>query len=421
MTSLLHELTWRGLLQDQTPGLEERLARGPVAGYVGFDPTAPSLQVGNLVPIMLLAHLQRSGGKSIVVVGGGTGMIGDPSGKRDERPLLAPVQVRDQAERQRRQLERFLDFSPGPRGAELADNTEWLGSVDLLGFLRDVGKHFTLSYMLQKESVKNRLDSGISYTEFSYMLLQAYDFLHLFRTRHCELQLGGSDQWGNITAGIELIRRVEGAEAHGLSAPLLTTSGGAKFGKSEAGAVWLDPELTSAYRFYQFWLNADDRDVEAYLRAFTFKGRDEIAGLMARHVAGPEHRIPQRELAGDMTGRVHGDIARDRAVEASRIAFGELDPRKAAAGVWQMLATELPCAPLPAGATETTSVVDLVSSTGVVKSKGEARRLIEQGGLYLNGERVSGGEAVAGPALAGGHYWVRSGKKNQYILRPARS
>jgi tyrosyl-tRNA synthetase len=419
MVSLLDELAWRGLLHDRTPGLPERLAKGPIAGYVGFDPTAPSLQVGNLIPIMLLAHLQRAGGKPIVVVGAGTGMIGDPSGKRDERPLLSVAQIADHADRQRRQLERFLDFTPGAAGAELVNNAEWLRPLEVLPFLRDVGKHFTLSYMLQKESVKGRLDSGISYTEFSYMLLQAYDFLHLYRTRRCELQLGGSDQWGNITAGIELIRRVEGGEAHGAAAPLLTAAGGAKFGKTEMGAQWLDPEMTSPYRFYQFWLNTDDRDVESYLRAFTFRPREDIAGTMQRHAADSGARIPHEELAAELTERVHGRAARERAVQASRIVFGELDPRAATPDIWQLLSAELPCTAVPAGAGERTPVVELVAGAGVVKSKGEARRLIEQGGLYVNGQRVASTDAAVGPALAGGYYWIRSGKKSQFILKPA--
>jgi tyrosyl-tRNA synthetase len=265
MEPLLAELTWRGLVENLTPGLKERLAQGPITGYVGFDPTAPSLQIGNLVPVVLLAHLQRAGGKPIVVIGAGTGMIGDPSGKRSERPLLEESAIQENADRQRRQLERFLDFTSGPQRAEVVNNADWLTQLNLVSFLRDIGKHFTLSYMLQKESVKSRLEEGISYTEFSYMMLQAYDFLQLYRHNGCELQLGGSDQWGNITAGRELIRRVEGGEAHGLTAPLLTASGGSKFGKTEEGSVWLDPEMTSPYRFHQFWVNVDDRDVMSYL------------------------------------------------------------------------------------------------------------------------------------------------------------
>lgn len=418
MPTLLDELTWRGLVQDQTPGLKARLAKGPITGYVGFDPTAPSAQVGNLVPIMLLAHLQRAGGKPIILMGGGTGLIGDPSGKREERPLLDQRQVDEHVARQRAQLERFLDFSPGPHGAELLNNAEWLRPLNLVAFLRDIGKHFTLSFMLQKESVKARLEAGISYTEFSYMLLQAYDFLHLCRTRRCELQMGGSDQWGNITAGIELIRRVDGGEAHGLSAPLLTTAAGAKFGKTEAGSMWLDPALTSPYKFYQFWINADDRDAEGYLKAFTFKSRDEIKELMGAHEKDSGARIPHTALARDVTARVHGDAAAHSAEQASRIIFGDLDPRAASAATWRMLVAELPNAPIPAGCDERTPVVEVVTAAGIVKSKGEARRLIQQGGLYVNGERVSAVDAAAGRPLDGGYYWVRSGKKQQFILVP---
>ncbi len=418
MRDLLGELRWRGLLQDHTPGLEERLSKGPITGYVGFDPTAPSLQVGNLVPIMLLAHLQRAGGKPIVVLGGGTGLIGDPSGKREERPLLDPRQVEENAARQKTQLESFLDFSPGPFQAEVLNNAEWLARLDLVGFLRDVGKHFTVSYMLQKESVKTRLDSGISFTEFSYMLLQAYDFLHLYRTRGCELQMGGSDQWGNITAGIELIRRLEGAQAHGVAAPLLTSASGAKFGKTEAGNLWLDPGLTSPYKLYQFWINADDREVESYLKAFTYLSREEIEALMAEHAGRPEARVPHRELAREVTARVHGAEAAQRVEQASRVVFGDLEPRSASAETWRTLAAELPTTPLPATAGPETTVVELVTSAGVIRSKSEARRLIQQGGLYLNGERVVSPDSTAGEPLDGGFYWIRSGKKNQFLLVP---
>ena len=418
MAGLLPELAWRGLLQEQTPGLAERLARGPITGYVGFDPTARSLQVGNLVPVMLLAHLQRAGGKPIVVVGGGTGMIGDPSGKRDERPLLETAEVDANAARQRAQLERFLQFGSGPGDAEMVNNADWLRDLNLIAFLRDVGKHFTLSYMLQKESVKARMEAGISYTEFSYMLLQAYDFLHLYQGRRCELQLGGSDQWGNITAGIELIRRTAGGDAHGIAAPLLTTASGSKFGKTAGGAVWLDPELTSPYQFYQFWLNADDASAEGYLKAFTFKGADEIAGLMRAHRDDASGRTPHHALARDMTERVHGAEAAERVIQASHVIFGKLEPAAAPAAVWEMLRGELPGAPLPPGAGPATPIVELLGSTDLVTSKGEARRLIQQGGLYVNGQRVPSATSPIGTPLAGGYYWVRSGKKVQYLLYP---
>jgi tyrosyl-tRNA synthetase len=416
MTTLLDELMWRGLVHDQTPGIADRLAQGPITGYVGFDPTAPSLQVGNLVPLMLLARLQRAGGTPIVVLGGGTGLIGDPSGRRAERPLLSAEQVAEHTAAQRRQFERFLDFD-GPRAARMVDNADWLTGLHLVDFLRDIGKHFTLGYMLQKESVRGRLEAGISYTEFSYMLLQAYDFLELYRRHGCELQLGGSDQWGNITAGIELIRRVAGGDAHGLSAPLITTAAGTKFGKSEGQSVWLDPALTSPYQFYQFWINADDRDVERHLKTFTFRGRDEIARLMADHAAAPDRRTAHQVLAADVTGMVHGAAAAAGAADASRVLFGELDPARAGAATWAMLAAELPHAALPGGLTPDSPVLDLVAATGLVTSRSDARRQIAQGGIAVNGARVADG-ALAGAPLAGGYYWVQRGKKHNFVLTP---
>jgi tyrosyl-tRNA synthetase len=412
----LAELTWRGLLQDRTPGLAERLRRGPIAGYVGFDPTARSLQVGNLVPVMLLAHLQRSGGKPVVVVGGGTGLIGDPSGRSAERPLLPEDAVAENVARQRRQFERFLDFGSGAAGAVMVDNAEWLRPLKLVEFLRDVGKHFTVAMMLQKESVKARLEEGISYTEFSYMLLQAYDFLHLYRAHRCELQMGGSDQWGNITAGIELIRRIEGGEAHGLSAPLITAASGAKFGKTEQGAVWLDPALTSPYRFYQFWINADDRDVEAHLRRFTFRPRAEIQGLMAEHRAKPGARTPHRALADELTDRVHGTDAARRAAEASAVLFGEREPEAVSPAAWEVLRAELPTLEIERSSLPI-ATVELVTRSGLAKSKGEARRLLSQNGVYGNLKPLAVDGAVGTDDLVAGRYfWLRRGKKTDAIV-----
>ncbi len=418
LSPLLDDLAWRGLIHHQTPGLEARLARGPITGYVGFDPTAPSLQLGNLVPLMLLAHLQRAGGKPIVVLGGGTGLIGDPAGKAAERPLLETEQVAANVATQRAQFAQFLRFGTGATDALLVDNLDWLGGLKLVEFLRDMGKHFTVGYMLQKESVKARLEAGISYTEFSYMLLQAYDFLELFRRHRCELQLGGSDQWGNITAGIELIRRVASGDAHGLVAPLVTTATGAKFGKSEGNAIWLDPALTSPYQFYQYWINADDRDVEGYLRGFTFLDRAAIADLMRRHAAEPGARIPHRALAHDLTERVHGPESAAGAAAATRIVFGEEDPTRAAAPVWAMLARELPSAVLPAGMSAGSPVLDLVAGTTLVQSKSDARRQLAQGGIAVNGRKVTDG-GTAGPPLAGGYYWVQRGKKTSFVFTPA--
>src|SRR5467141_2021425 len=276
MSNVLQELEWRGFVQQATPGLAAHFAKGPVTAYCGFDPTAPSLQLGNLMPLMLLANLQRAGNRPIVLMGGGTGLIGDPSGKSAERPLLSKEQIRENAQRMRDQASRFLEVGAGPKAALVLDNAKWLVEQRLIDFLRDVGKHFTVNVMLQKESVQGRMEAGISYTEFSYMLLQAFDFLHLYRERGCTLQVGGSDQWGNITAGVELIRRVENGVAHGLVAPLVTTASGEKFGKSESGALHLDPALTSPYKFYQFWMNVDDRDVERFLKLFTPLKPDQL-------------------------------------------------------------------------------------------------------------------------------------------------
>ena len=419
MDALLEELTWRGMIHDVTPGLAERLARGPITAYGGFDPTTPSLQIGNLVLVMLLAHLQRAGGTPIVLVGGGTGLIGDPSGRDAERPLLDDADVEANVARQRSQLERFMEFS-GSNAAKMVNNADWLCSLGLIEFLRDIGKHFTVSLMLQKESVKTRLESGISFTEFTYMLLQGYDFLHLYRTHGCELQLGGSDQWGNITAGTELIRRIDSGAAHALCAPLITTSSGAKFGKTAEGAVWLDPELTSPYRFYQFWINADDRDVESYLKVLTFKTADEIAGLTAEHEANPGARIPHRALAEDLTERIHGADVAGRVKTASNVFFDRLNVdiiRAASLEVWETLEAELPSWTTNRDDLPST-VVDLISAAGLTDSKGDARRQLQQGGVYINGERAHGEATVADYSLLADRYlWLRRGKKKDVIVK----
>ena len=416
MSHLLAELEWRGLVHAATPGLDAHLARGPLTAYCGFDPTAPSLQLGNLVPLMLLQHLQRAGHRPIVLMGGGTGLIGDPSGKRTERPLLAPDELRANLEAQRAQMARFLDFS-GDR-ARLVDNAEWLVPERLVDFLRTVGKHFTINIMLQKESVKARLESGLSFTEFSYMLLQAYDYLELFRRHGCTLQVGGSDQWGNITAGVELVRRTEGAEVHGLVAPLITTASGAKFGKSEAGAIYLDPRMTSPFKFHQFWVNADDRDVGTYLRLFSLRPKDGSEGiepLLQLHAEDPAKREAQHDLANEMTERVHGTAATTSVVQAASILFGEWDPRRADAAAFDVLAQEIPTARVPAGA----ALVDAVVGAGLVKSKSEARRQIEQGGIYVNQQRAQDVNRTLAPAdwLTGGYLLLRKGKKEYALLR----
>jgi tyrosyl-tRNA synthetase len=422
MSDLFSELEWRGLVHHATPALAAYLAGGRRTVYCGFDPSAPSLQLGNLIPIILLRHFQRAGHKPLMLAGGGTGLIGDPSGKPGERPLLSKEQIRENLQRQRDQMSRFLDFDPGPAAAELVNNADWLSAERLIDFLRDVGKHFSVNVMLQKESVQARIETGISYTEFSYMLLQAYDFLHLYRAKHCTIQVGGSDQWGNITAGIDLIRRVEAGEAHGLVAPLVTTASGAKFGKSEAGALWLDRALTSPYRFYQYWINADDRDLERYLKLFTFLPQDGpqgIARLLQRHAEDPSRREAQAVLAREVTTLVHGHQATSNASEASLILFDAFDPRDVEASVFAELAQEIPTSTVsPDGL----GLVDALVHAGLVKSKSEARRQIEQGGIYVNQTRVEDQERTLEAAdwLAGGHVLLRKGKKDYALLRAQR-
>jgi tyrosyl-tRNA synthetase len=416
MSDLFAELEWRGFVHHATQEIGTHLAAERRTVYCGFDPTAPSLQLGNLMPIMLLRHFQLAGHKPIVLMGGGTGLIGDPSGKRGERPLLSKDQIRQNLHRQRDQMARLLDFDTPETRAVVLDNAEWLTKQSLVDFLRDVGKHFSVNVMLQKESVKARIDGGISYTEFSYMLLQAFDFLHLFRAKHCSIQVGGSDQWGNITAGIDLIRRVEGGEAHGLVAPLVTTASGAKFGKTEGGAIWLDPALTSPYQFYQFWINTDDRDAERYLKLFTLLSQDEITALLKSHHQDPSQREAQKKLALEVTQLVHDDAAR-AAIVASEILFGRFDPRGANERVFDALAQEIPTTAVPN--TDVLTLVDAVVQTGLAKSKSEARRSIEQGGVYVNQERVNDVARAIGPAdwLAGGNLLLRKGKKDYGLLR----
>jgi tyrosyl-tRNA synthetase len=416
-TSLLTELTARGFVQDLTPGLEERLARGPITGYVGFDPTADSLHVGNLVPVMGLAWLQRSGGTPIVLVGGGTGLIGDPSGKRAERPMLEPALVNVNAKAIEAQLRRFVSFG-GAHAARVRNNADWLGDLRLVDFLRDTGKHFTVNYMLQKESVKARMETGISFTEFAYMLAQAYDFWHLHHQDGCELQLGGSDQWGNITAGCELVSRRDGRQVHGLVFPLLTTHSGSKFGKSEDGNVWLDPARTSPYQFYQFWLNQEDADVERFLKLFTFLSLAEIAAIVAAHQADPGRREGQRRLAREVTTLVHGAEQTARVEAATRILFGGGDVRSADAGAFGVLAAEIPSHPVTAAELSAgLPLADALVAAGLAASKAEARRGLEQKAFAVNGDKVDGAQAL-GPQdlLAGRYVLLQKGKKNYAML-----
>jgi len=419
MSDLLAELEWRGFIHHATRDLAAHLAAGRRTLYCGFDPTAPSFQVGNLMPLMLLRHFQLAGHRPIVLMGGGTGLIGDPSGKKSERPLLSEEQIRENVRRQRDQLVRLFDFDAKETRALVLNNADWLVEQRLVAFLRDVGKHFSVNVMMQKESVKARLDAGISYTEFSYMLLQAYDFLHLYRKQQCTIQVGGSDQWGNITAGIDLIRRVESGEAHGLVAPLFTTASGAKFGKTEAGAVWLDPALTSPYKLYQFWMNTDDRDAELYLKLFTLLPQDEIKALVKSHHKDPGRREAQKKLAFEVTRRVHGD-AGGNAMVASEILFGDFDPHAASGQVFDTLAQEIPTTTV--ASTDTLTLIEALLRSGLTKSKSEARRAIEQGGVYINQQRVKEGERriEASDWLADQHLLLRKGKKDYALLLVAR-
>jgi tyrosyl-tRNA synthetase len=417
--ALLEELRWRGLLAQHTDALSDALARGMVSGYCGFDPSAPSLHVGNLVPVMGLVHLQRHGHRPVFLAGGGTGMIGDPSGKATERQLLSLDEIATNTRAIRTQLERFVN-PEGKNGAIVENNADWLAPLKAIEFMRDVGKHFTVNYMLQKESVKSRLASGVSYTEFSYMLLQAYDYLQLHKRHGVTLQVGGSDQWGNITAGIELIGRTVGADAHALTFPLVTNASGTKFGKTEAGAVWLDPERTSPYRFYQFWINTDDRDVGQMLRFFTLLQRPEIERLDRATKDAPEAREAQRALARDVTLRVHGDAALQAAEEVSQLVFGKADPRALSKAALQQLEQEIPTFRLESpDQRDLFAVIDVVSAgkDALFKSKSEARRALEQGGLYVNGERVSANRAITRSELLHGRYLlVRKGARTNGLV-----
>jgi tyrosyl-tRNA synthetase len=415
----LEELSWRGLLYQQTEGAQAWLAREPVAGYCGFDPTAPSLHVGNLVPVMGLVHLQRAGHRPIALVGGGTGLIGDPSGKASERPLASAETTRQNASRLRAQLERFLDFT-GAAAARMVDNAEWLCSLGAIDFMRDVGKHFSINVMMARESVRARLEEGISYTEFSYQLLQAYDFLELHRRAGVTLQIGGSDQWGNITAGTELIRKTLGAEAHGVTLPLVTNSDGRKFGKTESGSVWLDAEMTSPYQFYQFWINVDDRDAGRYLRYFTLLEREAIEALEAALTSQPEKREAQTALAFDVTARVHGARAAEMAREASRILFDRhADPRQLGEGTLQLLEREVPFWIRPSEDGTTLDVVEALDHLGLAKSKSEARRQLQQGAVSVNGRRLGAEEprVPAQEALHGRWFLLRRGAREVGLVR----
>ncbi|MCX8109358.1 MAG: tyrosine--tRNA ligase [Verrucomicrobiae bacterium] len=423
--NVLEDLRWRGLIADCTDeaGLSARLASGPVTLYCGFDPTADSLHVGNLVPLLVLRRFQLFGHRPIAVAGGATGAIGDPSGKTAERQLLSPEELSRNITAVKGQLRRLLDFDTPVNPAMLVDNADWTANVTYLDFLREIGKHFSVNAMVAKESVKARMETGISYTEFSYMLLQAFDFYYLCKTYNCELQVGGSDQWGNITAGIDLIRRKLGRQAYGLTQPLITNADGSKFGKTVAGAVWLDSAKTSVYKFYQFWIRTDDRDVIRYLKYFTFLSREEIDALEQQHNQKPESRVAHQALALAVTTMVHGESAALEAKRASEVLYGG-DPGNIGEKTFTELAEEIPSATIERAALDGQgmNIVDLSVKAGLYESKSAARREISSGGLYVNNIRENNLQKTirCSDLLFGKYLLLRRGKRN-YLLVTARA
>ncbi|NND77214.1 MAG: tyrosine--tRNA ligase [Flavobacteriales bacterium] len=421
--SFVEELTWRGMVQDKMPGLEEQLAKGMTAGYVGFDPTADSLHIGNLVPIMLLVHFQKHGHKPYALIGGATGMVGDPSGRSTERQFLDTETIQHNLDCQQKQLEHFLDFDSGENSAEIINNYDWFKDMGFLEFIREAGKHITVNYMMAKDSVKSRLESGLSFTEFTYQLIQGYDFYHLYKEKDCLVQMGGSDQWGNIVTGTELIRRKAQGEAFALTAPLIKKADGTKFGKSQGGNVWLDKKKTSPYKFYQYWLNAADDDIKNFIRVFSLKGKDEIEALEKEHDEAPHLRILQKTLAEELTIRIHGQQDLDAALAASNILFGkstleqlnqisEDDLLSVFEGVPQ---GEIASADLSSGL----NIVDALSEqTGFLKSKGEAKRALKENSISVNKQKVTEEKMLTGDDLINGKYIIlQRGKKNYFLSK----
>ncbi len=424
---VIEELRWRGLIKDTTPGTEEYLEKNKVTGYLGIDPTADSMHVGHLAALIVMKHLQNYGHRPIIVIGGATGMVGDPSGKDDERPLLDEETIRKNEQALKEQVSKFLDFDQNkPNGAIMVNNYDWTKDYTLLGFLRDIGKHITVNYMMAKESVKKRLEKGISFTEFTYQLLQGYDFLYLYQHYNCKLQIGGSDQWGNITTGTELIRRKLGADndAYGLVIPLITRADGKKFGKSEKGMnIWLDPKRTSPYQFYQFWINTADIDAEKYIKVFTFLSKDEIDRLIEEHRQAPHKRVLQRKLAEEMTRMVHGEEDLKKAIEATQILFGKGTKETLASLDEKTFLDIFDGVPqFEIARTELEKGIDVVSLLGektkTFNSKGEVRRLIKEGGLNINQEKVTSQERIVNTddLLNDKYILIRKGKKKYFII-----
>jgi tyrosyl-tRNA synthetase len=425
--NFVKELEWRGMIHDIMPGTEEMLQKEMVSAYVGIDPTADSLHIGHLVGVMMLKHFQHAGHQPIALVGGATGMIGDPSGRSQERNLLDESTLRKNQEALKRQISKFLDFESGlPNRALMVNNYDWMKDYSFLGFIRDIGKHITVNYMMAKDSVKKRLGadskSGMSFTEFTYQLVQGYDFLVLFREYHCKLQMGGSDQWGNIVTGTELIRRINGGEAYALTCPLITKADGGKFGKTEEGNIWLDPDRTSPYKFYQFWLNVADEDAEKYLKIFTMLDQPQIEKLVTDHQAAPHTRIMQRRLAEEVTVMVHSREEYEMAVEASGILFGKGTTeslRKIREDMFLSVFEGVPQFEIPTSAVERELLELLVQDTGVFPSRGEARRMVTGGGLSINKEKITdpNHRITRNDFINGKYLLVQKGKKNYYLIR----
>ena len=422
-TNFVEELRWRGMLHDIMPETEELLTSEMVSGYIGFDPTADSLGVGNMVQIMTLVHFQRAGHKPIALVGGATGMVGDPSGKSAERNLLDLETLQHNLDCQKKQLEKFLDFDCGANSAEIVNNYDWFKEFDFLGFIRDVGKHMSVNYMMAKDSVKKRLDTGMSFTEFSYQLIQGYDFYHLWKNNGVKLQMGGSDQWGNITTGTELIRRLGRGSAHALTTPLIKKADGTKFGKSEGGNVWLDPARTSPYAFYQFWLNASDADAENYIKIFSIKSREEIEALIAEHAEAPFKRALQKALAEEITVRVHSQEDLDNALAASQILFGKATEEQLRSLDRATLESVFEGVPqFELAASDLEGGLDIVEAlaehTAVFPSKGEARKMVQGNGVAINKTKVGVDKVLTkDDVVAGGLIIVQKGKKNYFLVK----
>lgn len=421
--NLIEELRWRGMIQDIMPGTEEQLKKEMTTGYIGFDPTADSLHIGSLVPILLLVHFQKAGHKPIALVGGATGMVGDPSGKNEERNLLSEEVLQKNVAGVKAQLEKFLDFNPSlPNAAEMANNYDWFKTISFIDFLRDAGKHITVNYMMAKDSVKKRIEgeTGISYTEFAYQMMQGYDFYWLYTHKHCKLQMGGSDQWGNMTTGTELIRRKTGGEAFVFTNPLITKADGGKFGKTESGNVWLDANRTSPYQFYQFWLNASDSDAEKWIRIFTFLSKETISQLTAEQQANPAARVLQRKLAEEVTRFVHGEMALSEAINTTEKLFANQNAPAESLSVDDLEGME-GVVKIDLAKEKISSGIDIVSflaETSIAPSKGEARKLVQGGGISINRKKIEGIDATidASYLLHNKYILAQKGKKSYYLV-----